>query len=138
MVGSPVVAFFAEDENRLTDGWGYLVRAMGLLGRAYRIGPGYDSRMIEVAGVSELPDLPLVVVTPEGARHLPGEQSLIGFAHPAECVYLFGSSNSTLDAAALQGRTPVARIFIPSVDGTELFAHVAGAMVLWDREMKGG
>jgi hypothetical protein len=133
MVGNPHLAFFAEDEDRLTDGWGYLVRSLGMVGRAYRIGPGYDTRIIEVASVAELPDLPIVLVTLD-----PSAVSLKEFTHPDECVYLFGSSNGRLTDDVLAGRTPVARVFIPSVDGTELFANTAGAVVMWDREVKGG
>lgn len=133
MRNPPLLAFFAEDEDRLTDGWGYLVRSLGLVGRAYRIGPGYDTRIIQVASVADLPDLPIVLVS---LGH--GAVSLRDFTHPDECIYLFGSSNGRLTEEALAGRVPAARVAIPSVDGTELFANTAGAVVLWDREMKGG
>lgn len=138
MAGSPRLAFFAEDEGRLSDGWGYLVRSFGLVGAAYRIGEGADSRIIELGGVAELPDLPIVLVSPSSAQYLPGTESLVGFTHPGDCIYLFGASNRVLTEDDLQGRAPVARVYVPAVGGTELFAHVAGAMVLWDREMKGG
>lgn len=133
MRNPPLLAFFAEDEDRLTDGWGYLVRSLGMVGRAYRIGPGYDTRIIQVVSVADLPNLPIVLVTLS-----PGSTSLKDFVHPAECIYLFGASNGKLTEDRLDGRVPVARVHIPSVDGTELFANTAGAVVMWDREVKGG
>lgn len=134
MAGNPHVAFFAEDEDRLTDGWGYLVRALGMVGRAYRIGEGYDTRIVQVESVADLPDLPIVLVSLE-----PDAVSLKTFLHPQmDCIYLFGSSNGTLTKESLAGRTPFATVAIPSVDGTTMFANTAGAVVLWDRELKGG
>lgn len=129
----PLLAYFAEDEDRLTDMWGYLVRANGLIGRAYCIGQSYDSRIVHVPSVAELPPLPIVL-----ASLGPAAVSLKTFQHPAECVYLFGASNRILKETDLAGRDVAHRIFIPSVDGTELFAAQAAAVVLWDREMKNG
>jgi hypothetical protein len=133
MAGSPHLAYFAEDEGRLTDQWGYLIRANGLVGRAYCIGESYDRRVTHVGAITDLPDLPIVFVT-----LAPDAEPLKTFQHPTECVYLFGPSNRNLTPSELEGRTIAAKIAIPSADGTELFAAQAGAVVLWDREVKGG
>lgn len=133
MVGNPHLAFFAEDEDRLTDMWGYLVRSLGMVGKAYCIGQSYDARMVHVGTVANLPDIPIVQVTLADDA-----VSLKAFTHPDECIYLFGPSNRNLLPAELHGRVPVAKVSLPSVDGTELFAAQAGAVVLWDREVKGG
>lgn len=133
MIDGPLLAYFAEDEDRLTDMWGYLVRANGLIGRAYCIGSSYDSRIVHVPTIAQLPNLPIVQLTLGN-----GAVSLKDFVHPENCIYLFGPSNRVLAEPELAGCDPIAKVYIPSVDGTELFAAQAAAVVLWDREMKRG
>ncbi len=78
-------------------------------------------------------DAPIVVVSGDNAREVPGTKSLVDFEHPDDVVYLFGG-----DHTILRTDLPyVDCVYIPS-DGAEFYSHVAGAVVLYDRVLKRG
>jgi hypothetical protein len=78
-------------------------------------------------------DVPIVVISGDNARELPGTKSLVDFEHPDDVVYLFGGDHTILNTDLPY----VAAVYIPS-DGAELYSHVAGAIVLYDRMLKRG
>lgn len=76
---------------------------------------------------------PIVVVSPENARRLPGTTSLVSYEHPEDAVYLFGGDHTILETDLPYSDC----VFIPS-DGAEFYSHVAGSIVLYDRMLKRG
>jgi len=78
-------------------------------------------------------DSPIVIVSPEGARKLPGTVSLVDYTHLDDVIYLFGGDHSILTTELSYADS----LYIPS-DGAEFYSHVAGAIVLYDRMLKSG
>ena len=94
------------------------------------------SKATYVDDASEIPGN-LVLVSPLTARLAPGCESLADFVHPLDACYVFGPDNTHLDAAVLAGRT-APRVYIPTHTDDAMHAHVAAAVVLWDRVVKHG
>ena len=106
----------------------------------YHIGP-LDPRVrpfrdaIEIASAEELPGT-LVVLAPTNGRYFQGEESLHDFEHPEECVYLFGSDHRPLSEDQMGSRVPDHLVYIPTATADTCYSFVAGAMALYDRELK--
>jgi hypothetical protein len=90
-----------------------------------------------IAGCVDLPALPLVVVQPRRGRYLPGRESLVGFSHPEDAIYLFGADNANMSKEDI-AREPDHLVYIPTSDDHEMWSWVAGAVVLYDRMVKRG
>lgn len=86
--------------------------------------------------ISQLPDRPLVVLSPKDGRIIKGLEPLHSFTHPKECIYVFGPSNGVLDHEVID-RKPDHYVYIPLVKH-EAFSHAAAYMTLWDRVIKHG
>ena len=102
----------------------------------HSIGPVPSSwrRFKFIGEATELPPgSPVVVVSSDVARVMPGSVPLYEFEHPRHAVYVFGADHEILDLPELMGAH---RIFVPST-GSELRSHVAGGIVLYDRLNRG-
>lgn len=93
--------------------------------------PLRDAR--RVATAADLPDVPLVVMTPKDGRYIKGETALQEFIHPERCTYLFGSDKENLHPDDMGGRAPDHLVYIPTLTHHEMFSWVAGAIVMYDR-----
>ncbi len=95
--------------------------------------------VIRIDTAAELPaERPLVVLAHPDSQYIKGNQSLVDFVHPADAIYLFGSSYGNLsDEDDLGGRKPDALVYIPTVEH-ECYAHSAAYITLWDRYIKWG
>jgi len=84
-------------------------------------------------------DLPtnasLTVLAPAAGRHFQGKECLHSFQHPGNVIYMFGSDGRNLCEAELGTREPDHAVYIES-EANELYAHVAAAIVLYDRKRK--
>lgn len=130
--------------DRWTDNWSFVLShwppdMIYLIGGPDPRVPDYfRGRWEEIFDATELPDLPLVVMSPENARFVPGTVSIVDFVHPAECVYLFGSDHVHLSEVELGERRPDHVVYIPTGSIHEMYSHTAGAVTLYDRMMKNG
>jgi len=84
-------------------------------------------------------DLPknasLTVLAPAAGRHVKGKECLHGFQHPGNVVYMFGMDQRNLCEVELGSREPDHIVYVES-ESNELYAHVAAAIVLYDRKRK--
>ena len=81
---------------------------------------------------------PLVLVHPLSGTLVQGETDLVGFAHPADCTYIFGPDDRTLTPEDLAGVALVGSVYVPTRADTNLFSATACAIVLYDRIAKNG
>lgn len=78
--------------------------------------------------------LPIILLQMLDGRYVQGEDSLVDFVHPDDCVYLLGGSNEQLKL-----NHPVdAKIYIPNTPTWSMFASQAAAIALYDRFVKRG
>jgi hypothetical protein len=78
--------------------------------------------------------LPVILLQSSDGRYVQGEDSLVDFVHPDDCVYLLGGSNEQLRLS----RPVDAIIYIPNTPTWSMFASQAAAIVLYDRFVKRG
>ncbi|UCD23203.1 MAG: hypothetical protein JSW51_09080 [Gemmatimonadota bacterium] len=137
------VCFFRE-KSWEQDQWSYLFSNFGV-SDIWEM--GYDGLTdfdiyqptIKIETAAELPtDRPLVLLAPKEGMYIQGTESLDGFVHPENAIYLFGPSHQYLnDDDHMGGRVPDHSVYIPLVKH-EAFAHTAAYMTLWDRQVKNG
>ena len=84
------------------------------------------------------PEAELVVVAPANGTEVAGDTSLISFEHPDLALYVFGQDNAHLSEACFGGRTPFARVFVPTDGDYQMHSHSAGLLTLYDRRVKRG
>ena len=92
-----------------------------------------SSNIIEKA--EYLPPGPLVVASPLHSNHLNGTTPLYEFVHPEDAIYVFGADNISLHPQMFGEREIDYLVYVPT-SGRDLFSHLAGAMVLYDRRCK--
>lgn len=99
--------------------------------------PMEGSIMVENTGqIANFHPATIVIVTPIDGDFLKGEESLLGFTHPEEAIYVFGGTITRLTQSDLNGTTsPPPTIYIP-LHG-DFYPAQAGAIVLWDRYTRG-
>lgn len=89
---------------------------------------------------ADLPlDAELVVLSPKTARIIKPTMSLSEFQHPERAVYFFGKDTVFLSEEELGGRKPDHVVYIPVASGKEcdeIYSFVAGAIVLYDRQVR--
>jgi hypothetical protein len=94
------------------------------------------SVLVETA--NDLPaDRELVVLSPPDARFIQGTQSIDGFVHPENPIYMVGGSQSVINVEDLGGRVPDAVVYIPTVK-LEMYAFAALYHVLFHRRLQRG
>ena len=121
--------------------WSYLlshfkprtIYVIGQLDRRVRPFSAYQS----VKTAEDVPG-PMVLMIPENGVNFPGETPLPEFVHPDECCYMFGADNIHLSEDHLGARLPEHRVYIPTATKDTMYSFMAGAVTLWDREMKRG
>ena len=80
-----------EDADALMDEWAYLCENFG--SPLWVRGDTY----LKAARKDAMPDLPIVLLLAENSRHICGNESLVDFAHPEECIYWFGGMNEPVE-----------------------------------------
>lgn len=78
----------------------------------------------------------LVVMAPITGRYVQGEKSLSTFSHPTDVTYWFGQDHRNLDPDRFSNRKPDHLVYIDTDTKDQMYAHVAYAVVVWDRRMK--
>ena len=125
--------------------WDYLVASFQI-DNVWVIGPkdipvrdaGILKRSTLIQSAEELPNDELVIAAPKKGRFIQGRVALELFEHPREAVYLFGLDNVHLSESQLGKRVPEHTVYITANAKWELYAHVAAAIVLYDRKVKHG
>jgi len=97
--------------------------------------------VVSVATAADLPlDCELVVLSPETARIVVPTETLVDFVHPERACYFFGADFVFLSEDDLGGRAPDHVVSVPNRstrENDELYSFVVGAIVLFDRLMRG-
>ena len=79
----------------------------------------------------------LVLMMPDNGTHFQGNQSLVGFEHPEDCCYMFGSDRQILQPEQV-GKEPDAIVYVPTSTNDTMYSFIAGAVTLYDRKVKHG
>lgn len=94
--------------------------------------------------IDDAEDLPtgpaVVLLAPITGRIVQGNEDLATFDHPADAIYWYGPDITEHMDPALYfpgGRQPDHLVFVPVDTDDQMFAHVAHAVVAWDRRAKG-
>lgn len=90
-----------------------------------------------IADSGDLPDVPLILLSPANALMIPGTESIEGFTHPADAIYWLGSNSRHLNSDLFARRAPDASVFIPTDSNDQMYSWTAYAVAMWDRRMKG-
>lgn len=97
---------------------------------------GVCKKATMIRTAEELPkDATLVVSAPKAGRTIQGTECLHSFVHPRNAIYMFGQDNVNLGELELGNRAPDRLVYIEARTH-ELYAHVAAALVLYDRIRK--
>ena len=138
------ICFMREGKAWEQDQWSYLFSNFGIT-EIWEIGNEGNKDLnvcqptIKIKTAADLPtDRPLVVLAPQAGRWVKGTESLKDFVHPENAIYMFGGSHTIMQVDKhLGGRVADHYVYIP-LKKNECFAHAAGYMTLWDREVKNG
>lgn len=91
-----------------------------------------------ISSVADLPNDPLVLLTPSNARFVPGDTNLTSYSHPANAIYLFGPDDLHIHDDFLDGRI-VDKVFIKTdAEAPHMFAATAYAITHYDIAVKSG
>lgn len=137
------VCFRRETKGWLQDQWSVVFSNFGVTDIWERGFADDDLKIYQpVKAADTAADLPksrpVVVLAHQEGRYIQGTQSLVGFKHPKNAIYLFGGSHVNLtDEDDLGGRKPTALVYIPSVIH-EMYGHAAAYIALYDRMVKRG
>lgn len=137
------ICFRRENYRWVQDQWSFVFSNFGVTDIWERHFEDDDGKLyqptIPVETAVDLPDdRPLVVLAPIAGRYIKGQSSIVDFEHPEDAIYLFGGSHLNLsDEEDLGGRVADHYIYIPTVTH-ELYAPMAGYIVLYDRLTKRG
>ena len=97
---------------------------------------GVCKKATMIRTAEELPeDSALVVAAPKAGRNFQGTDCLHSFQHPKNAIYMFGLDNANLSEVELGKRVPDRLVYIEAKTH-DLFAHVAAALILYDRIRK--
>ena len=118
-------------------GWDQLLQAFGI-SEIYEL-PGLGHPLDRSIKIESLRDLAhyhaarLVVLAHVDGDFVKGGESLQGFEHPHEGIYIFGGSMTRLTQEDIRG-VETDKVYIVAGD---LFPSQAGGIVLWDRYLRG-
>lgn len=124
----------------LANQWSYVLSHWNI-GNIYLIGENNYSDLhhlrdgIPINNAEELPNKELIVLAPKDGRYVKGNESLVTFSHPKECIYLFGPDHTQL-SEELGKNKPTHTVYIPTDSKHEMYAHVCAAVTLYDRKLK--
>lgn len=90
-----------------------------------------------IESAAQLPFATLVVAAPPIANCVKGDEPLSTFEHPDSPIYMFGADNISLNDKHLGGRVPQYKVYIPLPGQAEVNSHVAAAIFLYDRRLRG-
>jgi hypothetical protein len=137
------VCFAYTEREAWQQQWEYLlshfkpdaVYVYGAAGRPAMIGTVLGSA-IPITSTSELPgDASLVLLSSTNALNVPGDRSLVTFAHPLNAIYYLGSDSQHLEAEAFDGRQPDHKVYVPTDSADQMYSFVALAVALYDRRI---
>lgn len=141
MLGVVLHTAFSESDLRQ---WEYVLShfqpdVLYIVGPEVPEGFVYQSAML-IADSSDLPaELSLVLLAPLSGRIVAGETSLADFEHPTDVLYWFGPDlTEHMDPDVYLPRPADHTVYVPTDTNDQMFAHVACAVVMWDRRCKGG
>ena len=95
------------------------------------------SKAQEITSAADLPEHPLVLLSPREAVNVPGETSLSDFTHPEDVTYWFGSDAAHLTGSPFTERQPDSRVFVPTDTTDNMYSFAAYLVTAWDRRCKG-
>lgn len=140
------VCFQSEHRGWMQDQWSWVFSNFGITeiwerdadhdGYRGKDGSIYQPT-IKIDTAAELPERPIVLLTPKEGRFFNGNTSLKDFDHPEDAIYFFGGSHGVLSEEDFGGREPHSLVFIPFVK-FESYSHSAAYVTLWDRYSKRG
>ena len=130
---------FAYDQNaRTRNEWAFLIDWFGVTD-SWEYGKPDDvdgyPKSTGITTSAELPDKPLVVLTPAEARTVKGTQCLHDFVHPEEAIYMTGGNHVHMAESPMFNGRDYQTVYIP-VDQYELYAIFAATMAFYDRRHK--
>jgi hypothetical protein len=136
------ICFKSEQRGWMQDQWSWVFSNYGITDIWERNCISEDAKIyqpvIHITNCTELPDRPLVVLSPIDAKYMAGTESLLDFDHPEDAIYVFGGSYDNLSLEEdFGGRIPDHIVYIPTVK-YECYSHSAAYQVLWDRYVKRG
>lgn len=90
---------------------------------------------VAIDSMADLPDQPLVVLSPENGRHIQGDIVLRDFEHPDDAIYVFGNNHLHMSESPLFAGRDYSSVYIPT-NKAEMFAVFAATLTLYDRREK--
>lgn len=94
-------------------------------------------RATSLPSIDSLPeDRPIVLLHPQSARYVQGEDPLTTFEHPEGAIYLFWPNHIHLRESDFGGRKPDYSIYIPVACTDEISGPEAAAVTFYDRTLK--
>jgi hypothetical protein len=130
----PVDALFVRHDGKVPENELKLTRFKP--NKVVKCDAGVCKNATMIRSAEELPkDSSLVVSAPKAGRYIQGDECLHSFKHPKNVIYMFGQDNVNLSEVELGKRVPDRLVYIET-KSSELYAHVAAALVLYDRIRK--
>ena len=123
------------------DLWLYLVTGFEVQG--YERGRDKDMKgnhfgTIAIDSIDELPDKPIVILSPRYASNFEAKHSLLDFKHPKDAIYYFGADKGNIELEEF-GDRDITIVYIPQPTKekhNELWSHQAGAILIYDIILK--
>jgi len=88
---------------------------------------------ISIKTAEDLPDIPLVLLSPKTSPEFPGKISLFEFEHPEECIYFVGSNRMPLNVKQMGNRKPDHSVYIPTETVHSMYSWTAITIALYHR-----
>ena len=85
---------------------------------------------VGVNSVDELPDVPLILLTPQNSKYLPGDVNIVDFTHPTDCIYMFGNDREATYPEEF-GSREYTKVYISTM--VDYWSPQTATIVLWER-----
>lgn len=100
--------------------------------KQYRLG----TPPVQVTSAADLPDWPIVLLSPSNGKYTQATQNIVTFEHPLEAIYYFGSDTGSMRLEVdFPDRQPDHLVYIPA-NKYPMHAYIAGAIIFYDRMVK--
>lgn len=127
--------------EELQNQWDYVLNNF-MVDQIYVVGGNIKSKIFKNAtyinDYSEIKSKNIVLCSPDNAREVQGEISLIEFSHPDDCCYVFGRDDGYFKSNDFQNIDLHKKVYIPMSNDLDMYSHVAAAVFLFDRKVKNG
>lgn len=101
-------------------------------------GAAYYANVDRIAGLDELPEVPLILMAAPSSRYVQGDEPLVSFKHQRDAIYLFGGDHMNFCKDDFNNRSPDHRVYVPTATQDEMYSWIAGAITFYDRVVKRG